>query len=97
MARKWHEPLTFHDGDVTAARRVGDSYGVLVDLLFAHLAAAAVGRGQFQPNVAGEIAFSLSFHEVHDVGEHARVCGSAFAGERGKFDERDPMPAGRRR
>ena len=25
------------------------------------------------------------------------VCGSAFAGERGKFDERDPMPAGRRR
>ena len=81
MARKWHEPLTFHDGDVTAARRVGDSYGVLVDLLFAHLAAAAVGRGQFQPNVAGEIAFSLRsqavygvvFHEVHDVGEHARV------------------------
>ena len=76
MARKWHEPLTFHDGDVAAARRVGDSYGVLFDLLFAYLAAAAVGRGQFQPNVAGEIAFSLSrvrFHEVHDVGEHARV------------------------
>ena len=93
MARKWHEPLTFHDGDVTAARRVGDSYGVLVDLLFAHLAAAAVGRGQFQPNVAGEIAFSLSFHEVHD----ARVWKRLRKEERGKFDERVPMPAGRRR
>ena len=97
MARKWHEPLTFHDGDVTAARRVGDSYGVLIDLLFAHLAAAAVGRGQFQPNVAGEIAFSLSFHEVHDVGEHARGEAPSQEEERGKFDERVPMPAGRRR
>ena len=97
MARKWHEPLTFHDGDVTAARRVGDSYGVLVDLLFAHLAAAAVGRGQFQPNVAGEIAFSLSRVVFHDVGEHARVWKRLRKEERGKFDERVPMPAGRRR
>jgi len=59
VARR-HKRLTFHDGDVAAARRVGDSYGVLFDLLFAHLAAAAVGRGYFQPNVAGQIAFYLS-------------------------------------
>ena len=87
MARR-HKRLTFHDGDVAAARRVGDSYGVLFDLLFAHLAAAAVGRGYFQPNVAGQIAFYLSAsrgsHVRTQAHESGVLCGSGRV-RRGNF------------